>query len=639
MATEKIIIVDTDGDGSEHYSSLHAALIGESGGSPQVLTSADLVTNNEKAIFRCRASDNTSAGTHPADTTKVRGTDFSLYTFNRPNDNIIVIEADEDHRHSGKWDDTKYRMVTTDEQAIMSNGDELDVDGLQFERVYVSSQFSEAVNFGSFDGDVTYNISNCIAKIENGANSCFYLNATTGTYNYYNCIAYGAGRWNFRTGNNEGITQNYYNCISALNSYAVTTEFQYADTCVNCISVGHAGTDLPSCADHCASDDGIGTNAQTLNSTNNYENEFVDYANKDFRPVIGAKSVNNGTNDPASGLFSTDILGIARLFSWDIGPFEYVTGGTTYQVTAADGIDVGETVTRVATLRATASDGISAGDNNTKLAQLLAAAGDGANFGESLSRILKVLASASDGASIGDSGARTARLPGGAADGLTGTDGAASRADLVAAASDGLSGGDTPAAIALLLASAVDGARIGDTAVGDLPGLTAEAIDGLRVGDQAGVVAAILAAATDAASMGDAPSTVAGFGAAASDGVTISDQTTAVLLILAAIADGITLSDAPEWLSAVSGVVSDGISFSDTGVARASFRVTVADTVSLIEALATVMRLGAQAVDGMTLGDVSVTVTNLASGAVTITFTSAAAQVTFTAAKPTITFQ
>ena len=59
-----------------HYTSLSAAIVGESGVSPLVVTGDDLVTNDEQLTISCRAS-RVPAGTYTADTTVADITGFT----------------------------------------------------------------------------------------------------------------------------------------------------------------------------------------------------------------------------------------------------------------------------------------------------------------------------------------------------------------------------------------------------------------------------------------------------------------------------------------------------------------------------------------------------------------------------------
>lgn len=81
----------------------------------------------------------------------------------------------------------------------------------------------------------------------------------------------------------------------------------------------------PTTIDNCASDDGTGSNPQTLSGTR--ANDFTDVANGDFSLVSGSVCIGNGLDDPGSGLYSTDIVNFLRTSIWDISAFEFVVVG------------------------------------------------------------------------------------------------------------------------------------------------------------------------------------------------------------------------------------------------------------------------------------------------------------------------
>ncbi len=78
-------------------------------------------------------------------------------------------------------------------------------------------------------------------------------------------------------------------------------------------------------ASYCASDSGFGTNAQTLDDTSDYANEFTDAPNLDYSLVSGGVCVNNGTD---AGV-TNDIIGAERSqgSGFDIGPHEFPEAG------------------------------------------------------------------------------------------------------------------------------------------------------------------------------------------------------------------------------------------------------------------------------------------------------------------------
>jgi hypothetical protein len=241
--------------------------------------------------------------------------------------NYIYIHTPVSNRQAGKWDDTKYRMVVND--AILLNITNvaslyITIEGVQFKRTYTSVQYATAVGTALYSTSVA-KFDSCIFVAEGANNGLFFNGDADQTAYAYNSIAYGGGS---RAGYSSAAAVNSYcyNCVSTKHTSALGYGFLSFDSCINCVAAGNTGADFSSVGtvDYCASDDGTGTNAQTLNATNNYAAEFVNYTSEDYHLVVGSVAIDNGTPDPGTGLYSDDIDGDARGASWDIGVDEYV---------------------------------------------------------------------------------------------------------------------------------------------------------------------------------------------------------------------------------------------------------------------------------------------------------------------------
>ena len=120
MATEVTCIVDTDGTQNPDYTSLAAAIAGESGASPKCVKGADLVTNDEQLTIECRASSGA------ADTAAV-----SVDGFTRDEDRYVEIYIPPAHRHNGKWSTGKYRIESTVQDILYIKDSYTRVRGIQ----------------------------------------------------------------------------------------------------------------------------------------------------------------------------------------------------------------------------------------------------------------------------------------------------------------------------------------------------------------------------------------------------------------------------------------------------------------------------------------------------------------------------
>jgi hypothetical protein len=253
------------------------------------------------------------------------------------------------YRHAGKYvTGNKYRIEITDASGFnISNLGFCQVDGIQIQMTRVGTTDAWGLSTSHWlDGQVN-KISNCIVK-GNGASSGNYragILLAGGTIRVWNCIVYGfsvgSNSWGIRAACSGGNDVQIYNCTV----FGCTTGYLSDGTNVgvvikNC-AVANNTDDFnglhSETVDYCASDDGDGTHAVDWTSeATDWANIFTDYANGDFslKNYTGTgKVIGVGVDNPGSGLYSDDIIGIARSSTWDIGAFEYVATGTSISVT------------------------------------------------------------------------------------------------------------------------------------------------------------------------------------------------------------------------------------------------------------------------------------------------------------------
>ena len=263
------------------------------------------------------------------------------------------------------WDGNKYSIETAAGDGIRTNTGYVYLDGLQIDSA------DQTVNIFQSAGHVY--ISNC--RIQGGATQAIYLAkpgdsvdltiwntivdgaGTDGIYyraatncNVYNSIVYGSG--------DDGIervegTVNVYN--SAVFG-SVDEDFR-----------GTFGT-----IDYCASDDGTGTNPVAPSGAD-WDNEYVDSANGDFTLVASGNCEGGGTDNPGSGLYSTDMDGDAYSSPWSIG-VDAKSGGTIYDMSATGEIAVegSAIITNIGAMSSTGEIAVEGSANISALQSLLA---------------------------------------------------------------------------------------------------------------------------------------------------------------------------------------------------------------------------------------------------------------------------
>lgn len=293
------------------YTSLNAALAGQS---------ADLTANCGGSggagilTIECYSmEDTTIASTGTGYTTS------SSYYIN------ITVPASE--VHDGKWNTSKYRLVSSSSPVISNQEEYTRITGVQaysssgvvilstaagclIDRCIVSStatSTSQHAIYSNVTGDPAMTIRNSL--VYGPASRGIY--AAQGTVTCQNVTAVDCGRQGFYATGGGTIT--CVNCIGWSNGDGST----YLDfgaggtiTCNNCLSYD-------------TSADNFGGSGNVADST---DNPFADYDNDDFHLVVGCDAINAGQS--LAGTFTTDIDGETRTGTWDIGADEYVAAAS-----------------------------------------------------------------------------------------------------------------------------------------------------------------------------------------------------------------------------------------------------------------------------------------------------------------------
>ncbi len=233
--------------------------------------------------------------------------------------NYILIEAAPgDEAVKTSWDTSRYRLHVVDTSCLDIREDFVRVSGLQ---IFNDGNTSTAYGIvcQSIGSPSDLRINNC--RIKGAGTSTkrgIYASDAQVDIQIWNCIIYSE--------KNDGILLNL-NTVSVFNTiiYNCTTDgFELdggAAVIENCV-IFNNGDDFDivgiATIDHCASDDGDGTNPIAPLDAD-WDNEFVDAANGDFSLKSGGNLFGAGIPDPGSGLFTTDIDGDTYFIPWNIG--------------------------------------------------------------------------------------------------------------------------------------------------------------------------------------------------------------------------------------------------------------------------------------------------------------------------------
>jgi len=283
---------------------------------------ADMVAVDEKWVGECSGGGETITST----------TDLTGITTSRVTDNIVVIRA-----ASGSEampDGTGYFITCNSNYryCLRVRAVDCDVEGL-------GAKSNASSNVTGFGGNITASFKprfyDCVAiDCRNGNTSIYAKGFESKRHSFYNCIAINC-TFGFSTSNDwYGI--NTHNCIAkdcptgflVKNGASSGSQSSELINCVayNCTTPWTIGSGLSSASTNNAASDAA-TNTPPGSSpltTNVTSSDFVDVANNDFHLTAASILKDSGSNTG----YSPDFDGVARDATYDIGPFEFVGGGS-----------------------------------------------------------------------------------------------------------------------------------------------------------------------------------------------------------------------------------------------------------------------------------------------------------------------
>ena len=254
--------------------------------------------------------------------------------------NTITIQTDPADRHSGKWDETKYRLEITDTNGFTINGSYIYIDGLQMKLMANTAGYKNLISTSSTArGTITVSNSIFWGVITPGLKDTLGFHGNRNHISYlYNNIFYGfngAGDHyamdilaegyvynnttidcdiGIRAASNDNIVAKNNVFINPRPGFSMWGRDSY-------VTEFAAGSDYNSTNDTTLGyvvHGGYGGHDKVGISTLNL---FKDAANHDYHWNQGATQdvLRSGVVDPGASLFSTDIDGTTRLGPWDRG--------------------------------------------------------------------------------------------------------------------------------------------------------------------------------------------------------------------------------------------------------------------------------------------------------------------------------
>jgi hypothetical protein len=331
--------------------------------------------------------------------------------------NYILIEAaDGDQAVKTSYDTNRYRLECTSSCLTISE-DYVRVDGVQI-KLTISAGDAAAIIAGG--GQITQTnsdirVSNCrvlgdISGTAGGRGIWWNENINGyGNVSVWNTIVTGfTGGSGTCAGVQTGFVETFdvYNSIvrgCASGFYENNSGFPF-DNIINVASFVNTDdfNSVTGTIDYCASDDGDGTNSVSP-SGGDWDNEYTDSANGDFTLVASGNCEGGGTDDPGSGLYSTDMDGDSYSSPWSIGVDAKSGGGSSLSAVLNDSYAFDDDASPIWIAYEGLNDSYDFADAAVVGQQFRESLGDSYDFADAVSAILGLSASLSDSYEFSDS--------------------------------------------------------------------------------------------------------------------------------------------------------------------------------------------------------------------------------------------
>ena len=295
------------GDGSSEanaYASQNAAEAAEQ---------MDLDAANDIGNIHCTSSGGT------ADTTAVIYTGWTTSS----DDYILLDTKSGDEAVKTSWDSNRYRHEITDGTGIDVRQSHFRISGLQIRAIATTStSYGVYLNTGIAAGADIRIYNSRFSNTGASTNMCIRGVDTDIVLKVWNTI--------FENASNDGVrltcsTAEFYNCI-VYGCGGAGLEFDVGTcTAKNCALFNNTGSDIQddvggSTIDYNAADDVAARGANgTDHSGADWTTEYAGYATGNFTLTSGGNCEGGGTDNPGSGLYSTDMDGDAYTSTWSIG--------------------------------------------------------------------------------------------------------------------------------------------------------------------------------------------------------------------------------------------------------------------------------------------------------------------------------
>jgi hypothetical protein len=275
----------------------------------------DLVTAGDNEVLECYGDDYGGA-----DGALVNNVNIAGWTTSASNNITVRAAAGEGHGGVQRRDGgTGFALYSTNNTVLYISVDHTVISGIELS--------SSGVEFPAIDltGNTVY-IHSCIVWTENisGSQKCINMNQGGSVYDIRNCVIMQTAGWAFDTRNSVSATVDSCTIISdgTGGNGAVGGDLR------NCVSYGYAGACITAVnsQSYCATEDNTASGTGAV--TGVLAGDFTNLSLRQFTPATDGKL--DGTGTDLSGTFTDDIAGNTRSVPWEIGAYEIVAAGGTF---------------------------------------------------------------------------------------------------------------------------------------------------------------------------------------------------------------------------------------------------------------------------------------------------------------------
>lgn len=342
-----------------------------------------------------------------------------------------------------------------------------------------------------------------------------------------------------------------------------------------------------------------GTNPVTVDITNS---DFTDAANNDYSLASGSQLIDQGTD--LSSTFTVDIAGTTRDATFDIGAFEYVSGGATvHEVSITFDVSMSDSVSGAgSTLSVTVNEAVNAGDSAVGNSIVEKSLSEGVQLDDSESSNLITDKTVTEAVSLGDSSSANMITDQSVTEGVVLDDSPSAQATVQAAVVEAIQAGYVTSASAQYNVGLSEGVQAGFQATtGSV--VDVSIIEAIQAGESVTGRAIVQGNLTEAIQAGATQSSTAVINAAIQEVAQLGDSYSTGNIVAVFLTEGVGLAQSLTGNQISDVALTESFSASDVLSPAANYNVSLNESVSLSYSLAGNITIEAAITESVAMAD------------------------------------